>query len=84
MMNRFSTQILVAVAGLAFLAATGAVLGIPPQGLVLALTMIVCSAAMVQAAFARRKRFDDQSEPVVTLRRKHFHGQDTMSGPMIP
>mgnify|MGYP001613745566 CR=1 FL=1 len=77
--------ILFAVAGLACVAAAGALLGIPAAGLVLALVMVVCSAAVVQAYYHRREKyFHQHDEPTVTVRRKHMHGQDTLSGPTFP
>lgn len=80
---KIERTLVLGVAGLTFVAAAGAILGIPPQGLILALVMIVCTAAIVQSYWARRE-FRDHLEPHVMVRRKHLHGQDTLSGPLIP
>ena len=81
---KIDRKILATVAGLTFIAAAGTLLGVPAQGLVLALVMIVCSAAAVQSYYHRRDHFRDHHEPQLTVRRKHLHGQDTLSGPLFP
>lgn len=78
-------KILLAVASLSCVAAAGALLGIPAQGLILALVMVVCTAAVVQAYYHRREKFFHRhDEPSITVRRKHMHGQDTLSNPTPP
>ncbi len=73
-----------AFAGLAAVAAAGAILRIPAQSLILALVMAVCTAAVVQAVFHRReKHFHRHDEPTITVRRTHMHGQDTLSDPRL-
>ena len=80
---KIDRPIIIAVGGLAFIAAAGTLLGVPPQGLILALAMIVCTAAIVQSLH-RRRDHREHHDPEVTVRRKHMHGQDTLSGPLIP
>ena len=77
---RSDVSVLIAVSGLAMVAAGGVLLGIPPAGVMLALVMTVCTAAMVQGYYRRREQFfHDHRDPEVTVRRRHVHGQDTLS-----
>lgn len=71
--------VVLAACSLVVLCACAVLFGIPATGLVLGVVTVVMSAAVVQGYYRRRDHFHEHHDPEVSVRRRHMHGQDTLS-----